>query len=166
MHKDLIIKKEDLSKQADNTWGYLHSILEVYNKLWKAEPDKILDHLTNDQTTLFMYGQMCDQIKEGGFILLISKGYGPYTIGPTPLVGAIKSWGAEEAAKTLKEVSDLYQKTHFALRGESPIEILANLYRDYPEFSVYDDKFRANDGSIEIKAYIEKHLDEFITVID
>lgn len=166
MHKDLVIKKEDLAKQADNTWGYLDAILATYNALWKIERDKIMDHLTNDQMTLFMYGQMCKIVEEGGFILLISKGYGPYTIGPTPLVGALKSWGAIKTAAILKETSELYRKTHFALKGENPVEILANMYKDYPEFSIYSDKFKANDGSAEVKAYIEEHLDEFITVID
>lgn len=166
MHKDLTIKKENLSKHTDNAQDYIKAILEVYNKLWKAEPKNITDHLNNDQMTLFMYGQMYDQIQEGGFILLISKGYGPYTIGRTPLVGAIKSWGVKEAANILKEVSDLYQKTSFTTKGETPIEILGNLYRDYPEFSAYDNKFKANDGTTEIKSYVEKHLNDFITVID
>jgi len=163
MHDILTVKKDDL-ENAKLDGDYIGLLIDRYVELWDAEPDNVLVNFSDDQLSLFMYGNMYNQVQNGGFLQLLFNGYGPYVFG-SPLAGALKAWGAASTAHLLESIEERCFEVVTELKDQPILEELSELYAKYPEFTGYDSRFNNNDGLKAVRAFVEANLADFITVI-
>lgn len=163
MHKSLNIKRTDLDKTKD-AHEYLNLIRQKYIELWGAEPDNLADNFTDDHFMLIYYMVLYDQVQNGGFLQLLFNGYGN-AVFDSPMINTLKEWGALELSTTLERIKQPSMEVDNELKNkEKTLDILSKLYKEYPEFDHYDKEFYHNDGILEIKAYVESHMSDFIII--
>lgn len=163
MHKSLNIKRADLEKTKD-AHEYLNLIRQKYIELWSAEPDNLADNFTDDHFILIYYMVLYDQVQNGGFLQLLFNGYGN-AVFDSPMIDTLKEWGALELSTILEKIKQPSMVVDNELKNkEKTLDILSKLYKEYPEFDNYDKEFYQNYGILEVKAYVESHLSDFIII--
>lgn len=161
MNKLLKVSRQTL-EEAKTADGYLQVLLDKYNEVWRAAPDELLENFSEEQISFLMYGVLYNQVQNGGFLQLLFNGYAPYIFG-SPLSQDLRRWGADALANLLDEVKEDCLKTAEEIGAkEKTLEALSQSYGQYPKFNEYDARFSENDGTAQVKAYVESHLSDFI----
>ena len=97
--------------------------------------------LNTDQHTLLAYRWMMEEVMEGGFIQLITNGYGGYVLeGPFPLV-LKKEWGMKELAKLIYDVKHEYRLHKEELEKEMTDEEFMAKYEKLEQLNDLGDDF-------------------------
>jgi len=157
----LTIEKSALEK-TESDFEYLQAILDKYDDLWKAEPEKFMENFNENQITLLFYGVLYNQVQNGGFLQLIFNGYAPY-IFSEPMVSGLKEFGAAATAELIKSISNICLQVANKI-DKTSLASLSKSYSQYPEFEDYDNAFYANDGLKEVKNYVSLNLSKYIAV--
>jgi len=158
MSEKLTVTKQALEK-AQSDMGYLQVILDKYNEVWSAEPQKLMENFSENQITLLFYGVLHNQVQNGGFLQLIFNGYAPYVFSE-PLIDGLKSWGAIGTSELLLSIKDISLQVNSEM-DKSSLDDLSKIYEQYPMYERYDKEFYENDGSKEAKEYVSNHISDF-----
>ena len=120
--------------------------------------------LNSDQITLLAWDIVHGEVMDGGFVQLIHNGYGPFTF-KNPLAKALKLWGLRDLSKLIYDAHTLYEKYGAEIERDCTDEEFMALFEQYPQFDDLDDKFVENeeDWTMQIAAYVDQHMDNFIT---
>ena len=120
--------------------------------------------LNSDQITLLAWDIVHGEVMDGGFVQLIHNGYGPFTF-KNPLAKALKLWGLRDLSKLIYDAHTLYEKYGVEIERDCTDEEFMALFEQYPQFDDLDDKFVENeeDWTMQIAAYVDQHMDNFIT---
>lgn len=125
----------------------------------------VMQQLNSQQTTLWAFDILREEVGEGGFIQLIHNGYGPFFF-QNHFARAIKEWGLRDLAKMMYDARKLYLEHGEALTKDMTDEEFMALYEQYPDFEPLDDDFvEKEDGFVEMAAcYVDEHLEDFIQI--
>lgn len=154
------IKKEKLISLQGNTWDLFYLLLCSY---YEILDHKIADDdFTQAQRTLMAYNILYGEITTGGFLELIKNGYGSYIFDPV-FSETLKIWGAVEMATLVENAKQIYFQNKVKLEVASSTQEIYEMYHQYPEFNILDNKFFKimDSESNKIHRYILNHIDEF-----
>ncbi len=124
-----------------------------------------LARLNAQQTTLWAYSILHEEVMDGGFIQLIYNGYGPFFFR-NPFAKVMREWGLPELAKTVNKAKKLFQANKDELTKERTDEEFMALFEQYPAFDTLDDEFVENEEETTeaVARYVDAHLTDFATV--
>ena len=122
--------------------------------------------LNADQITLLAWDILHEEMMDGGMILLIHNGYGPF-IWLNPTDKAFRNWGLRDLYRLINKSHALYRLHHEEIEGDMSDEEFMALYERMPEFDDYDDLFVENEEQWTgmIACYIDDHIDSFAAVV-
>lgn len=165
MPKEIKIQKSELT--GKDPYSYIWEFADQYYKVWNDDPQNLFENLTQDQITLALYNTLSSQVQNGGFLQLIFNGYSYIIDTDSPIAESLREWGATETAKVIEKVMPQVSNVVDALsESDKSIETLSKLYKQFPEFNGFDEEFYQNDGSLEVKKYVEENLSKFATIIE
>lgn len=166
MPKEIKIKKTELTRWNDPN-SYISVFAIKYYKVWNDDPQNLFENLTQDQIILTLYNILFDQVQNGGFLQLIFNGYDYMIKEGSPIPETLREWGAAETANVLAKIAPHIQKVSDTIsESEWSVENLSKLYKQFPEFNEFDEEFYNNDGSLEVKKYVEENLSKFATIVE
>ncbi len=154
------------SAKASEDKGELYDLLvqPLHEELYRRQDFTFLDDLSEGQQLMLTYDYVQMQVMQGGFIQLIQNGY----IGLLPQLPAwLQMLGDNEMAQVIDDVLKVYVLNREMLDQKTTVEEFAQLYNEFKEFEVLDEKFRAlNDKTNDdIREYAINHIDEFVTLV-
>jgi len=161
---EITLHKSDLLNK--NSWDYLRTFADKYYNIWESDPKNLSVNLSEEQITLMMFGILYNQVQNGGFIQLIFNGYSYLIEKNSPMAKTLRRWSASDTADIIDKVADEYAVQTEIFKVERTIENLSELYRKFPQFEHFDNDFYQNDGTDEIKDYIEKNIINFASIIE
>ena len=125
----------------------------------------VMQQLNSQQTTLWAFDILREEVGEGGFIQLIHNGYGPF-IFKNPFAKALKLWGMRELSKLVYNAHTLYAKYHEEIEKDCTDEEFMALFEQYPEFDDMDDEFveREEEWTNDIAHFIDENIERFANV--
>ena len=139
--------------------AFVHAIRQGIHDELTAET---MAELNADQITLLAWDILHEEVMDGGFVLLIHNGYGPF-IFKNPFAKAVKLWGLRDLSKLIYDAHTLYQKHHEEIEQDCTEDEFMALFEQYPEFDDMDDLFIENEESWteQIAEYIDQHIEQF-----
>ena len=155
----------ETAKAAEDK-GELYDLLvqPLHEELYRRQDFTFLDDLSEGQQLIISFDYVQMQVMQGGFIQLIQNGY----IGLLPqLPGWLQVFGDHEMAQVIDDVLKVYVLNREMLDQKTTVEEFAQLYNEFKEFELLDDKFRElkDKTNDKILQYAITHIDEFITLV-
>ena len=125
-----------------------------------------MQQLNADQTTLWGYAILHQELMDGGFVQLIHNGYGPFFFD-NPFAKAMRLWGLHDFSKLLYKAKKLYDERKDELTRSCTDEEFMALFEQHPEFDTLDDAFIEDEEAITaaVACYLDEHLDNFVEVV-
>lgn len=166
--KSVTLSDSELRKAAET--GMDEFIGVIYDAIMKAAGGSLtaesMAELNASQITLAAYVIMRDEVMDGGFVQLIHNGYGGF-IYLNPFAKALKRWGLKDLSNMVYSTHTLYCKYGEEIEKDCTDEEFMAMFEQYEEFDEYDDDFVENeeDWTAMIAAYVDDHLDDFVTEI-
>jgi len=126
-----------------------------------------LNYLSNSQMENYIFDILVGQVNNGGFIQLISNGYG-HQVFTSPFIETIKSFGLETLIQLLEKVKPLFLAHEKELTSTTNLDEFSKLYKKFPEFEKYDSEFYKHEPiySLKWQVYVLTNKDEFIVSDD
>lgn len=166
---EITVKDKDLRKAAAE--GADRFVEFVKDKIVEAAGGELtaeaLQRLSADQTTLWAWFILRDEVMDGGFVQLIHNGYGDFFFR-NPFAKALKLWDVEHIPQLIRKGQKLYRNSKDALMRECSDEEFMALFEQYPEFDELDDNFieYEEEATHAIARYVDAHLDLFVKVAE
>ena len=126
-----------------------------------------MDKLNGAQHALYSYKLMREKIDEGGFLLLIQEGYGPY-IFDNPFAKAMRLYGAHRLSQLIykaKKIYDLHKDELTAdIDTDEKYDYIMDTYA--PKFEKIEDEIVViEDDELDAVAhYVDEHISEFAQI--
>ena len=122
--------------------------------------------LNADQVTLLAYIILRDEVMDGGFVMLIHDGYGPF-IFKNPFSKMMRRWGIDALATLLNKAHKSYSHHHEEIEADCDEDEFMALYERFPEFDDYDDIFVENEEewTEKVAFYVDEHADSFAKIL-
>ncbi|EGV35381.1 DMP19 family protein [Neisseria weaveri] len=158
----LNIKKSDFSTPDQ----FVYTLADAYFDYLEQHGDAAMDDFTDEQHTLMAYVYLDSQVQEGGFIQLISAGYGEY-IFMNPVADSLRRWRIKQTPKILEQAKKLYEKygqeIETMAENDTPLEEVRKQFTDFEETDgdYYD---VADDDLAAAAEYIEANPDKFMNI--
>jgi hypothetical protein len=168
MNKEIIISKQDLEDAGKKNYeAFLDLFVNQYKKAIgdTLTPDT-MELLNSDQHALLAFSTFYEQMNDGGFILLIQNGYGPY-IFINPFAKSMRLMGAMDLSKLIYKAKKIYDQKKTDLERDYTEDEYMALYEQFDNLGELDDEFQ-NHKEDYIKAlakYVDAHIESFAKVI-
>jgi len=123
-------------------------------------------YLTVTKHALWAFSTFYEQMNDGGFILLIQNGYGPY-IFINPFAKSMRLMGAMDLSKLIYKAKKIYDQKKTDLERDYTEDEYMALYEQFDNLGELDDEFQ-NHKEDYIKAlakYVDVHIESFAKVI-
>ena len=166
--KSVTLSDSELRKAAET--GMDEFIGVVHGAIMKAAGGELtaesMAELNASQITLAAYIILRDEVMDGGFVQLIHNGYGGF-IYLNPFAKVMKRWGLKDLSNMIYSTHTLYCKYGEEIEKDCTDEEFMAMFEKYEEFDEFDDDFVENeeDWTAMIAAYVDDHLDDFVTEI-
>lgn len=166
--KSVTLRDSELRKAAET--GMDEFIGVIYDAIMEAAGGELtaesMAELNASQITLAAYVMLRDEVMDGGFVQLIHNGYGGF-IYLNPFAKVMKRWGLRDLSNMIYSTHTLYCKYGEEIEKECSDEEFMAMFEKYEEFDEFDDDFVENeeDWTGMIAAYVDDHLDDFVTEI-
>ena len=166
--KSVTLRDSELKKAAeagmDEFIGVINdAIMQAAGGELTAES---MAELNASQITLAAYIILRDEVMDGGFVQLIHNGYGGF-IYLNPFAKVMKRWGLKDLSNMIYSTHTLYCKYGADIEKDCTDEEFMAMFEKYEEFDEFDDDFVENeeDWTAMIAAYVDDHMDDFVTEI-
>ncbi len=145
---------------------YLYALMDAYLNFIEQNGDSAMERLNDEQHTLLAYCYLDSQVQEGGFIQLITAGYGDY-IFANPLADSLRRWRIKPTPKIIDQARTLYEKHGAEIETLAETETpLDTIRAQFPAFEELDGDYydAAETDMAAATAYVQEHLTKFIEV--
>lgn len=163
----ITVSDADLRKGAEEGMdAFLKVFIDKYLEVTGGViNEKTMPLLNGYQHTLLGYHFFREEVMEGGFVLLIQNGYGPY-IFDNPFAKAMRLFGAKDFSKLIYEAKKIYDAHRADLEKDCTEEEFMAMYEQYEAFDDLEEKYMEDEEQItaQIAAYVDEHLDSFAAI--
>ena len=163
----IIVKDTALRAAAETGMDeFLQVLVQAFqNELGEELTGEAMSKLSGEQTTLWAYLLLRDELCDGGFIQLIYNGYGDFFF-LNPFAKAMRLWGLKELSKLIYKARELYELHGEDIKKSCSDEEFMALYERFPEFDDLDDEFMEHEEeyTTRVAHYVDEHLLDFIEI--
>lgn len=166
------IKVTDAELRAAAEKGSRDFVYVFMNKYAEAIGGELTNEnmnlLTGPQHSLYSYKLMREKIDEGGFLLLIQEGYGPY-IFDNPFAKAMRVFGAHRLSQLIYKAKKIYDANKEQLTDDidtdEKYDAIMDKFLDKFE-KIEDEIIVIEDDELDSVAhYVDEHLDDFAEIV-
>lgn len=162
------ISKKEL--EIEDSWDFLETIVGVYvDWIGKKWPEFVLENFSDEQNALYVYYRFQRFFPYGGFVQIIHLSYEEKVFDENFIQKMHEFW-LERTAKILEKAKKNFEKyaEKFVNVDRKDWNVFTDLYKEYPEFQDFDNKFyEINGEEVDILAeYVRENISDFIEVTE